>query len=86
MIINSRNDLLIATKSLNDVSKQDINDFISALAAASSFEEIEKAFEDIELSDDSITFLVKHNAQHIVASVKATKKSKKVIIELKCYD
>lgn len=86
MLIKTSHDLIVATKDLDQLSKDEINDFLSALFAASSLEMVANLFDDAELKGNRLTFFVKQNAQHIVASVQATNNDDDITINLKCYD
>jgi hypothetical protein len=86
MLIETSHDLIVATKGLDLLSKKEIIDFLEALSTASNLELVDSLFDDAELEGNKLTFFVKQNAQHIVASVQATNDDGDITINLKCYD
>ena len=72
MLIQSADDLIIATESLCQTAKDEIRDFIYAVSAADNAKTLITLYPEVEMKGDDVIFLVKTNEQHVAACVGVT--------------
>jgi hypothetical protein len=88
MLIHDINGLASAIDTLSEPAKSDVEDFIEAIMVSDKINELLPMYDDLLLSGNTFTYVIKQNYQHVVFAVlgEINDSNEVIVLTLESYD